>query len=174
MKLFDPSLENLINIAEDSIYAGNYQLATDLLTSGLMDEPAYAKLHYTMGWMNHYYVDNKRKAISNYEWTIHFEPEYINAYRNLVEIYEADKKLDPLRSLMRKAENTRNLDKDFIYSVLGKVSEMEGDFKNAIVYYKKALAACVDNEDADELKKHIKRAKVKRMKKNWEKWQLRS
>lgn len=174
MKLFDPSLENLINIAEDSVYEGNYQLATDLLISGLMDEPAYAKLHYTMGWMNHYYVDNKGKAVANYRWAIHFDAEYSNAYKNLVEIYEADRKLASLRSLMQQAENTLNIEKDFIYTVLGKVAEMEGDFKNAIVYYRKALTACVDNDDVDELKKHIRRAKAKRIKKSWEKWQLKS
>ena len=55
----------------------------------------------------------------------------------------------------------RKINKAFIYTQLGKLSERECDFEIAIKLFKKALLDSMDNYDTDELKKHIKRNKYK-------------
>ena len=154
MKTFDKLLEELIKIAEQEIYAGNYNQANQLLESGLMDEPGYAKLHYTLGWMNHFHTDNKALAERHYQLTIHFDPEFKDAYEYLSDLYYDHKKLVGLKLLMAKAEKVSEIEKDFVYSILGKVAEAEGNYSEALRYYKKALIHCMDNDDSKELKQN--------------------
>lgn len=58
--------------------------------------------------------------------------------------------------------------------MLGKAAEVEGEFSEALSFYRKALVFCIDNDYSKELKQNIKRTKFKRFKKNWEKWQLKN
>lgn len=174
MKLFDQSLEELIKIAEETIYSGNCQQAIKLLESGLLDEPGYPKLHFTIAWMYHHYIEDKALAEQHYQLAIHFDSEYKEAYKYLAELYFDNKKLGGLQWLMSKAEKAEEVEKDFVYAMLGKVAEVEGEFAEALRYYRKALIFCIDNDYSKELRQNIKRTKFKRFKKSLEKWQLKS
>jgi tetratricopeptide (TPR) repeat protein len=174
MKLFDQSLEELIRIAEETIYSGNYQQAIKLLETGLMEEPGYPKLHFTIAWIYHYYIEEKARAETHYQLAIYFDEEYKDAYKYLAELYYTNKKLKGLKVWLNKAMKTNEIEKDFVYSMLGKVAESEGNFTEALRCYRKALISCMDNSDAKELKQNIKRTKLKRFKNSWKKWQLKS
>lgn len=173
MKPFNQSIEELIKIAEQEIYAGNFHQAIKLLENGLLDEPGYAKLHYTLAWMNHYHLDNKMLAERHYQLTIFFDPEFKDAYEYLSALYYDNKKLKGLKILMAKADEVSEIEKDFVYSMLGKVAEAEAKFSDALYYYKKALIHCMDNDDSKALKLNIKRTKFKRLRKSLRKWQLK-
>lgn len=174
MKLFDESLEELINIAEQTVYSGNPHQAIKLLKTGLNDEPGYPRLHFTMAWIYHYYLEDKAMAERHYQLAIYFDVEYKDAYEYLAELYYTNKKLKGLKLLMKKAGEAPEIEKDFVYSMLGKVAETEGNFAEALRCYRKALNSCMDNSDAKELKQNIKRTKLKRFKNSWKKWQLKS
>jgi tetratricopeptide (TPR) repeat protein len=167
MKLFDQSLEELIHIAEQSVYEGNHQQAIKLLESGLEDEPGYPKLHYTLAWMYHHYIQNKAMAERHYQLAIYFDASYQEAYEDLADLYYYNKKLRGLKTLMNQARKTPELKQDFVNIMLGKMSEVEGNYRAALRYYRKALLVCMDNDVQLELRQNIKRAKFKRLKKSW-------
>ncbi|MBL3658903.1 hypothetical protein [Fulvivirga sediminis] len=173
MNIYDQYIEDLIPFAEDAIYEGDYHLAHKLLMSGLTDEPGYPKLHYTMGWMYHYYQVNEAMAERHYQLAIYFDASYVEAYENLADLYWAKRKYQPLTQLMLKAEKCEEIDKDYVYSVLGKIAETQCEYRKAIGYYRKALMSSVDNHTTKELKQDIKRTRIKKFKNNW-KWQRQS
>lgn len=164
MKTHDESLDQLITIAEDAIYDSNYQQARRLLESGLMDEPGYPKLHYTMGWMYHYHLENEVLAERHYLLAIHFDPEYFDAYDELKEFYLSKKKYEALERLMHKAKGVDDIDLDFVYETLGLIAEKRSRFAEAIHHYRKAMMHCIDNYDAKELRQHVRRVRFKKWK----------
>ncbi len=172
MILIDPSLEELIKIAEQTVYAGDFHQGIKLLEGCLAEEPGYPKLHYTLGWIYHYYLEDKSKAERHYQLAIYFNKEYKEAYEYLAELYFDNKKLKGLKILMEKAKEVEEIEKDFIYSMLGKIEEIEGNYTSALKFYRKALISCMDNETLKQMKLNIKRARFKRFKKSWVKWQL--
>ncbi|UII21277.1 tetratricopeptide repeat protein [Fulvivirga ligni] len=173
MNIYEQYIEDLIPFAEDAIYEGDYHLAHKLLMSGLTEEPGYPKLHYTMGWMHHYYQTNEALAERHYLLALHFNPNYIEVYEDLVELYWSKRKYQALSDLMVKAEKCDDIDKDYVFGVLGKVAETQGEYRKAIGYYRKALMNSVDNHVTKELKQNIKRTRLKRFKNNW-RWQQQS
>lgn len=171
MDIYEEYIENVIQLAEDAIYDGRYDEAKKWLESGLMEEPGYPKLHAKMGSLYHYNFDNKALAEKHYHLAVKFNPQFQEVYEDLAQLYLDHKKYVGLKALMLKALKNDGIDKAFVFENLGKVTESEGDYKKAINYYKKALFEALDNYDADELKKHIKRNKYKRIKLRWKSWQ---
>jgi Tfp pilus assembly protein PilF len=171
MKLHDESIEQLIRIAEDCIMDGNCEQGKRLLESALYDEPGYPKLHFTLGWMYQYYQENRSMAIRYYELAIHFDNEYEDAYRNLSYLYFSERMYPQANELLSKALCVNEMDKSFVYDRLGYIAEKQGNFPQAIKYYRHALEVCMDNEDMVELKKNIKRTRFKRFKKRIKRWQ---
>ncbi len=164
MKLYDESIEQLIILAEDAVFDGNYTQAKNLLDSGLMDEPGYPKLHYTLAWMYHYYQINLALAERHYLLTIYFDKAYFDAYEELTSLYLEERKYKRLVDLMEKAGNVKRMDQEFVLTTLGQLAERQGRFGDAIHFYKKAMMHCMDNYNAKELKQHVKRTRFKRFK----------
>lgn len=164
MKVIDEQLEHLIYLAEDAIYECDYEHAKKLLISAVYDEPGYYKLHYTLAWMYHYHQVNENLAERHYQATIHFEPGFLDAYRELSALYFKRKKYNELQILMDRASISSDIPKEFVYETRGSIQERMGNYKNAIFNYKKALMYYMDNDDLHETRKTIKRVKWKRFK----------
>lgn len=169
MNTYTEYIENVIQLAEDAMDHGKYEEAKRLLESGLMEEPGYAKLHASMGDLYWYNLENLELAERHYHLAIYFDQKFESVYRELAIMYQKYNKYQGLKTLMQKAVKVEGLNKSFIFEKLGQAEESEGHFKNAIQYYKQALFESMDNKDADELKKHIKRNKYKRLKMRWKK-----
>ncbi len=174
MKIVDQSLEDLINIAEDEVFEGNYQQAYNLLQSGLYEEPGYPKLHYTLAWLFNYYSINKLRAERHYILTIKFDPEYEAAYSDLVDIHIDAKRYKYAKAILIRALTVESLDHVALHKKLGVVYEKLGDYVNAIREYRKAMMESTDNDDSAELKKDVKRIRMKRFKTIFRKWQPQS
>ena len=172
MKTLNENLEYVIKLAEDAVYDGEYRQAENLLYSALMDEPGYAKLHYTIAWMNNFYKFNEREAEHYYLWALHFDPDYEDAFMDLVDMYLDKRQYAKLKKLMLKAEKASNPDIEFINKMLGKVAEAEKDFNTALKYYRKALMSSIDVGNSAELKQNIKRIRFKQFKTKFKRWQL--
>ncbi len=170
MVINDESIDYLISLAEDAVFEGDYNQASRLLYNALYDEPGYAKLHYTLAWMYHYYQFNEVKAVRHYELSLYFDPTCDYAYRQLVELLMDKKRYEAVNNILLKAENAGHLDKDFIFEILGHLAEKQGDFGLAIRNYRKALMHSMDNNASKELKQNIKRTKFKKFKTYW-RWQ---
>ena len=156
------NLEYLIRLAESAIYDGDYIQAEKYLISGLEDEPGYPKLHYTLGWMNNYHLENEKNAENHYLWTIFFDSDHDSAYKELGRLYLDKRKYQAVKRLMRKAKQSENADREFIFHMLGKVAEAEGNYKDAIQYYKSALMDCLNVNGTNILKQSIKRCRLKK------------
>ncbi|GAB5528037.1 MAG: hypothetical protein Roseis2KO_59090 [Roseivirga sp.] len=167
MNTYTEYIENVIQLAEDAMDHGKYEEAKKLLESGLMEEPGYARLHAAMGDLYWYNLENLELAERHYHLAIRFDPKFESVYRELAIMYQKHNKYQGLKSLMQKAMKVADLDKSFIFEKLGQAAESEGRYKNAIQYYKQALLESMNNKDAEELKKHIKRNKYKRLKMRW-------
>lgn len=169
MNMYTEYIENVIQLAEDAMDYGKYDEAKRLLESGLMEEPGYAKLHAAMGDLYWYNLENLELAERHYHLAIHFYPKFESVYRELAIMYLKHNKYKGLKALMLKAMKVKDLDKAFIFEKLGQAAEAEGKHTSAIDYYRQGLLESMNNNHADELKRHIKRNKYKRFKMRWKK-----
>ncbi|MEQ8469886.1 MAG: hypothetical protein RIC35_01805 [Marinoscillum sp.] len=174
MKTIDQNLEDLINLAEDAVYDGNYKQAHNLLQSGLFEEPGYPRLHYTMAWLYNYYCVNKLRAERHYMLAIKFDPEYEEAYMEIVDIHMEAKRFHYAKAILQKALKVERIDQGAIRKKLGIVYEKLGDYSKAIREYRIALMESTDNDDSAELKKDVKRIRMKRFKTILKRWQPQS
>jgi Tfp pilus assembly protein PilF len=171
MKTVDQTIERLIEIAIDAIYDGDCHRARALIESAFFDEPAYPKLHSTLAWMYHYHQINMDLAQRYYLLAIHFDADYEYAWNGLIDILLTQKRYVFLKSKLLQARNNSQLDQEFILKTLGKVTEKQGQFSEALKYYKEALMESTDNEDSAELKKNVRRIRMKRFKTIIRQWQ---
>jgi Tfp pilus assembly protein PilF len=169
MNTYTEYIEQLIQLAEDAMDFGKYEEAKRLLDNGLMEEPGYARLHAAMGDLYWCHLHNLELAERHYHLAIRFDPQFASVYRELSLMYVKHRKFKGLKLLMYSALKSEGLEKAFIYEKLALVEESEGNHKGAIQLYRKALLASMDNEDVEELKKHIRRIKYKRLKLRWKK-----
>ena len=167
MNTYDEQIEQLIYLAEDAIYDCDYEYAKRLLMSAVYDEPGYFRLHYTLAWMYHYHQINEELAERHYQATVYFEPGFFNAYRELTELYLKRRKFEALEKLMDKAIACPEIPKDYVFETLGKIEERRGDFKAAILHYKRAQIHCMNNDYLRELKQTVRRVKFKQLKNGW-------
>lgn len=171
MDIYEEYIENVIQLAEDAMYDGRYEEAKRLFESGLIEEPGYPKLHAKLGDMYHYHHINLALAERHYQLALHFKPDYKEIYEELTTLYLDHKKYEGIKALMKKAIKVDCVDKAFVHEKLGMVEEALGNYKEAIQHYRKGLFASLDNDNVDELKRHIKRNKYKRIKNRWKSWQ---
>lgn len=174
MKIVDQTIEQLIEIAIDAIYDGEYQNARGLIDSALLDEPGYPKLHSTLAWMYHYHQENYGLAERHYLLAIHFDSDYEYAWNGLIELLMTQKRYTFLQGKLLIARKNAHLDQELILRTMGKVAERQGKFQKAIKYYRLALMESTDNDDSAELKKDVKRIRMKRFKTILKRWQLQS
>lgn len=161
MKTVDQTIEQLIGIAEDAIHDGEYQKARQLIHTALCDEPGYPKLHATLAWMYHYHNEDHDLAERHYSLAIYFDPDYEYAWGGLTELLMAQKRYTLLSSKLLMARENPRLDQEFILHSLGQLAERQRYFKEAMVFYKQALMECTDNDSSAELRKDVKRTRMK-------------
>ncbi|MEP4533741.1 MAG: hypothetical protein ABJ004_11705 [Cyclobacteriaceae bacterium] len=174
MKTVNQTIEQLIDIAIDAIYEGEYQKAKGLIESAFYDEPGYPKLHSTLAWMYHYHRENHELAERHYLLAIHFDPDYEYAWNGLIELLMTQKRYSFLRGKLLIARKNAQLDQEQILKTLGRIAERQGEFQEATKNYRLALMESTDNDDSAELKKDVKRIRMKRFKTILKRWQLQS
>ena len=135
MKIHDESIEHVIALAEDAIMEGDHTNGRHILENVLFDEPGYPKVHASLGWMYHYYVQNESMAERHYQLAIHFDKDYEYPYNGLTDLYRSNQNFDGLENLMTKALESEKIEKDFVFGTLGNVYERKGDFNKAIEFY---------------------------------------
>lgn len=161
MDIYEEYIENLIQLAEEAIDDCNYQQAKDLLESGLREEPGYPKLHFIIGKLYHYDLENQELAEKHYHLALYFKADYQDVYEDLSWLYMEHKKHIGLKYWMKKAKKVKGISKSMVYENLGRVAEAEEDFKKALKLFKKGLLKSLTENEASRLKKHIKRNKYK-------------
>ncbi len=161
MDIYEEYIEGLIQLAEEAIDDDNLIEAKKLLESGLMEEPGYPKLHYVMGRLYHYDIENPALAEKHYQLAIKFKPSYEDAYADLVWLYLKHDKYVGVKHWMKKAKSVKEVSQRLTHESLGRAAEGEKVYTKALKHYKKALMHCLNDYDASRLKKHIKRIKYK-------------
>lgn len=163
MKPYDEGIELVISLAEDEVYEGNYERARSMLDGLLYEEPGYPKIHETLAWMYHFYKNNEELATRHYELVIYFDPENEDAYDSLTDLLISKKKFDKVDELMDRALKSEKIEKSFIYENKGKIRERNGQFKEAIAFYRKALLSCMNNDDMKDYRQNIRRCRFKQL-----------
>lgn len=164
MNIYEEYIESVIQLAKDAAYDDRYDEAKRLLEGALMEEPGYAKVHARLGDLYHYDLENKALAARHYELAIKFYPAYQEVYQDLVTLYQDQRNYVKLKRLLKKAIGVKALDPVFLYEKLGMSEEAQGNYREAIGYYRKGLLESLNNNDTSELKKHIRRNRYKRFK----------
>lgn len=165
MNMYDEGLEQLIQIATDAIFDNDYNKGRSLLENGLLEEPGYPKLHYTLGWFYHYYHENPVLAKRHYELAILFDQNYQEAFEELVELCKSQKQYDCINHYMAKARASTKIGIDYIFETQGRVAESIGEFREAQKFYRLAIQNSMDNNQTTELRKTLKRCRFKRIRK---------
>lgn len=163
MNTRNEQLEYLIHLAEEEVYDGNYEKGRELLFTGLLEEPGYARLHERMAWIFEAYQENDDLAVRHYELSIYFDAENANAYYALVDLYWEKRDVEQLRRLLIKAKAVEKINKDYVYAWLGTIAERENAWSTAIQYYREAMMHAIDNGTTNTLRQNIRRCRFKRL-----------
>ncbi|MFB2922295.1 tetratricopeptide repeat protein [Aerosakkonema funiforme] len=114
-----------------------YQDALLMLIKALQMDSSVALYHYSFGLIMEK-MDNAPEAIRAYEQAIALNPEMIDAYNNIGNIWLAEGDLDRAESIYRQAI-AANPDLYGSYLNLGNVLRTKNQLDRAIEYYEKAL-----------------------------------
>lgn len=83
---------------------------------------------------------NTEKAIKAYEMALKINPDHGDAHEGLALLLLNKRKYDEARNHLTKAEANGATINWRVYNSLGVISDLENDYKQAIIYYRKALA----------------------------------
>ena len=83
------------------------------------------------------------------------------AYINYAYLLRDEDRLDELERLLNSALKIKGMNKCNVYDEFGSLYELQGDYKKAILHYKKAITYCLNDKIVTDLHNHIKRCKKK-------------
>lgn len=153
--------EELYLEGELAIKNGNYIEAKNAFENALMDDPEFAPAHNSLGWIYKSQFDDYEKAIKHFNACIHFFPEYPYSYYNLVDVYINMDDWASAKKILELSYKTRTGQKSKISYHYGRISELTGNFEEALNHYKKALLLTINNELVEDYKKDIERCRYK-------------
>lgn len=155
------SIENIFFQADKAIDEGDIEKARELLLQILSEDPKYGQAHNHLGWLYKTKFLDPEKAEKHYRLAIKFSPGHPAAYLNYINLLRDLGRLEELEELLQKAETVRLIGKSTLYDELGSLSELKGDYRQAIEYYKKAISYSLNNNNIEDLKFHIRRCRNK-------------
>jgi tetratricopeptide (TPR) repeat protein len=141
--------------AEEAIRNSNYLQAKQLLENIILDEPATAQAHNSLGWLYRTQFDDYPRAERHYRAAINCNPGYPHPYINLIVLYTYHEQWEKLKSVANRALTTPLVDKAAVYYRLGLMEEYLQNYPDAIANYKKAIKFCLNQDTIDDYKRAI-------------------
>lgn len=147
--------------AEEAIRNTNYLHAKQLLENIILDEPATAQAHNSLGWLYRTQFDDYERAENHYKAAIRSNPDYPHAYINLLILYTYQEQWDKLKPVADRAMSKSLVDKSLINYRLGIMEEYLQNFDSAIAYYKRAIKLCLNFDSIEDYKRAISNCEYK-------------
>jgi tetratricopeptide (TPR) repeat protein len=155
-------IEDLFLEADKAFDEGNHTEGKKLLEQILHEEPVFGRAHNHLGWLYKNRYQDNRLAEKHFLLAIKFEPEYTPTYINYAYLLRDEHRLDELEILLNTALKVKGINRCTVYDEFGSLYELRGDYKQAIVFYKKAISLCLNDKLISDLSNHIKRCKKKK------------
>jgi len=154
-------IDELISEADSAITRNEPKEAKNILNEILSIEPAFSVAHNYLGWLYMYYFHNYTLAESHLRLAIKFAPAYPPAFQNLGALKVMMKQYDEAEEILRQGLSYGGSNVMYIYEELGKIYELRGKLFLARRYYKMAIKNCMDNDYMEDLRKHLRRCRLK-------------
>ncbi len=153
--------DELYLTAEAEYKNSNFTEALRLYFEVLSEEPDCAPAHNSIGWIYRTQFDDYPKAERYYQMAIKANPTYPHSYWSLVYLLTDLERNEEVRQLMKRCQSIPSIDKSMIQQRLAVLSELEGNFNDAVGYYKKSILLTINDERIEELRKCIERCEYK-------------
>lgn len=143
--------------ADQMITEGKLSEAARILDAILMEAPDFGKAHNHLGWLYETKFKNYQLAEDHYKLALKFSPEYTAAYYNYSYLLSALRKFDELEALLEKAVAVSGISYATLYNEYGLMREMQGNFEDAIHYFKLHIKNSFDTKSIETASESIKR-----------------
>lgn len=144
------------------LHNGEFPEAKDLLEEILSIEPDYGRAHNHLGWIYYAKFDDYIRAEYHLKLAIKYAPEYPNAWVNYVYLLNEINDTEQLLKVLPKAMKVEGINKATLFNELGRSSEMNGFYDEAIQNYGLAYKHCMGKDDLSTIKENINRVKGKK------------
>lgn len=147
--------------ADDLIGENKISDAIELLESIIYEEPNFGKAHNHLGWIYETKLQNGEKAELHYKQAIKSDPAYTASYINYSYLLSNQNRFDELQAHLDKAILVSGIHKPTIYNQYGIMLELQGKYKDAVGYLKKAIQYSLDTKGIETFNGNIERCKQK-------------
>lgn len=154
-------IEELLLDVDAAVANNEPKEAKRILEEILLSEPAYSIAHNYLGWLYLYYFRNYKMAESHLRMAIKFKPAYPPAFQHLGTLKVMNEEYEEGEKILRQGLEYKGINHVAVYEELGKLYELKGKYWLARRHYKLAIKNCMDNEQLEHLKKHLRRCRFK-------------
>lgn len=147
--------------ADDLIRENKISDAIELLESIIYEEPDFGKAHNHLGWIYETKLQNGKKAELHYKQAIKSDPAYTASYINYSYLLSNQNRFDELKTHLDKAILVAGINKATIYNEYAIMFELQGNYKEAVSSFKKAIQHCLDVKIIETYTGNIARCKQK-------------
>ena len=156
------TLEKYLLDAERAFADQEYLQGKELLQDALAYEPTYGKAHNHLGWLYLYHLKDYEKAESHLRLALKYCPGYGATYQNMSTVLFEAKRLEEHKQLLLEAKDVYGISNSFIFNELGRNSEVSGNYREALKWYRLGVRWSVDEQELMILKENISRCRSKK------------
>jgi tetratricopeptide (TPR) repeat protein len=154
-------LEEIYLEAEADIKNNNYVEAFRKYETILMEEPGNGPTLNSLGWLSKTQIEDFEKAEAYYKASISSDPVYPHSYLNYASLLMDMERFEDLAQLLEKCFLVSTIEKSLVYTKFGLMEELRLNFKEAVVYFEKAILVSVSDEKIKDNQQHIDRCRQK-------------
>jgi Tfp pilus assembly protein PilF len=155
-------LEEKFLTADKMISENKLSEAANLLEEILEEAPDYGKAHNHMGWLFETKFKNLARAQEHYRLALKFSPEYTATYYNYCYLLSSLRRFEELEKHLEVAIKVNGISYATIYNEYGLLREVQGNFDDAIHYFKLHIKNSFDAKSIETAADSIKRCERKR------------
>ena len=155
------TLEEKILYATSLLYEYEFAKAKLKLEEVLETEPDNGRVHFLIGWIYFNQLRDYRKARRHFNYAIKFAPNHPDVFYCYLRMLNFLDMREELVCIAEKALSVNGVCKAYIHYQLGLSFEKNGNYSEAIRYFKQAIIHATDKDDLEEYNESIKRIENK-------------
>lgn len=153
--------EELYLEAEADIRNSNFHEAFRKYEEILYEEPDYAPAHNSLGWIYKTQFENYQKAEVHFKAAIAADSLYPHPYFHMASILVDLERFEELGEFLDRCLGIRTIDKSWVYYRYGMVSELRGQYADAMEWYRKAMLQTMSNDKLKDYQADMERCNTK-------------
>ncbi len=155
-------LNKLFYRADNQIKDGLIGEALDTLTQIIGQDAQFGKAYNHLGWIYETKEKDYQKAEECYRLALKYASDYTPVYLNYAILLSTLKRYTELEEHLDRALKVPGINESKIWNERGIMSELQGEYADAISAYKKSIQLSLVNEDIERFEESIKRCKKKK------------